>query len=299
MGGSQAQAYVRNQLPIIDLNAINDNHVLTTSFLEQVSGIDSVSFEATGVTGTRTLTAQFSHSTDNITYSPYQPITLANMQTITYNANNRAYFKWYFARAGSDTIGIISVKSISLGYTFDRAALSGFGKFTDIGMISEIGQFLKAVIETKCVEYGGANRFEVLEFEDRQRSGGKNNIVLISAIQIGDETAMFTESGDWPITCDLLVKMANPTQGNPQGYSNDYKEMIGILVSIFREDQNSQNRYSFTFKGVSFVNVALADVGPSMFSISHQRPVFDQTTGTTYQRLELKFTIFANRKILG
>jgi len=290
---------VRESLPIIDLNAINDNHIMSTSFLEQVSAIGSVSFEVTGVTATRTLAVNFAHSTDGTTWSSYQPATLANLQLVAYNANNRCYFRWYFGRAGSDTSGIISVQALSLGYTYNPSAQSNHGAFTDISIRGDIKQFLSAVIQSRVIQSYGEDRWDVKAYEARQGSKAKKNEILIAAINTGGTTDQYIDEGNWPVSCDLLVKMHGGNGGNAQGYNTEYDEMCGILETIFRRDQNASYRYSFTFKGVDFVSIALADLGPSRFSIDDRGDVYDQITDSVYHRYQLNFTIFATRKLQG
>ena len=300
MGGNSIQAHILQQLPIVALSAIGDSHVLSTSFLEQFAAVVSVSRGVTGETGNRTFDFEFRHSIDNSTWSAWFPVTLGYLGSIAYVANNRAYFQWRMTRTGTDNTGTLYWNSLVLGYSYDRQANCGFGSFTDVGMISEVGQFLKAVIQSRVPDYGGRDRFLVLEYEELQASHANNNVVLIAGIQCGGENAMYTESGDWPISCDLYIKMQNGQQGNIQaGYSNDYKEMQGILMQMFREDQAWKLRYSFTFKGVSFVSVPLGELGAAMFAITHQMPIYNKETNATYAHFQLKFTIFAQKIILG
>lgn len=297
--GNQAQVYVRESLPIIDLNAINDNHVMATSFIEQLSGIDSFAIETTGVTGTRTLTVQFRHSTDNLTWTTWNTADISNLQLITYNSNQRAYFQWLFGRAGSDTTGIISVKALSLGFTYNKAALSNFGAFTDVTMRGDLKKFLAAVIQTSVIQYSGKDRWEVKAYELRQGSKALKNEILIASLTTGGTTEQTSGEGNWPIQCDLLVKRHGNNVGIDQGFNDEFDEMCGILETIFRRDQNSQYRYSFNFKGVDFVQIPLSKLGASRFEIDDLGDVYDEATASIYHRYQLKFIIFATRKLLG
>jgi len=294
---NQAQAYVRESLPIIDLNAINDNHIMSTSFLEQVSAIDSVSFEVTGVTATRTLAVNFAHSTDGTTWSSYQPATLANLQLVAYNANNRCYFRWYFGRAGSDTSGIISVRALSLGYTYNPSANFGHGSFTSWGLTDEIFLFLKEIIASVSVREYNENKFDVLNYEVDQNSDSKKNTILVAGINTGQGSSSTISSDEYPCQCYLFIKMRGKNKGNNQGFATEAGYMRGTLLDIFRQRHWMDGRFTFTFKGVDFVAAPLSVLGMTDFKIRDMGVISVAGYDGTYAQLQLNFTIFAQRKI--
>ena len=279
---------------------IGDVLQVNTNFIEQLSAITAVGESMAGVSLTRTYTAEFRHSTDNSTWTAWATWNLANAQAITYDPDDKNYFQHRFTRTGSDATGALELYAIILQYTRDPNAISGHGAFTDIGMIHEVGEFLAAIIQTRVPETtNGKPKFKVLQFEERQTSGASLPLVLVSNVRIGGQAYDLVRQGNWPITCDLLVKMQGATKGTPGVSKTDYSQMIGTLMTMFRHNQNEGYRYSFTFKGTDFVNIALSDLGAADFRIEQVGVVHDRPTDTTYMQLELRFTIFADRKIQG
>lgn len=278
------------------LQNIGDVLVVQSNFIEQLSSIQSVGESVAGVTANRTYTVEFRHSEDNSTWTAWQAWNLANAQAITYDPDATNYFQHRFTRTGSDGSGLLEIYAILIGYTINPNAVSGHGSFTDIGMLWEVQDFLKAVIKSRVIQYAGADKFAVLAFEERQTSGSPKNVILVANVRFDEATPSYSGSSDWPISCDLLVKM----QGAPTSNEHrEFQEMVGILMTVFRQDQNSQYRYSFTFKGVDFVNVALGELSIADFGIIQAGMVHDKKTDCNYMRLELNFTIFAERKILN
>lgn len=298
LGFNQVQAGIRMG---VFLAAIGDILIVESSFIEQLDSVSSIGQNVANVTAARTYTIEFRHSVDNSTWTSWASWTIGSAQAITYDANATNYFQHRITRTGSDATGMLEVQSILLGFLRDPSATAGHGSFTDVGMLWELRQFLKAVIQSRVVQYASRDRFTVLTFEERQTSAATNNVVLIAGLTVTEFANRYTESDDWPIRCDLLVKMEGGTNGNnlPVNGGSDFYEMCGILLTMFREGQNSQYRYSFTFKGVSFVNVALGDLSASAFKIRQIGPVLDSKTDSVYEKFELNFTIFAKKKHLG
>ena len=295
LGAFQVQDHVRPNLPIVSLAAIGDTHVLSTSFIEQLSAVNSIGSEVTGVTATRTFTLEFRHSTDNTTFTAWASATLGNLQAITYTANNRAYYQWRMTRTGSDATGLITWNALVLGSTYDPSATSGHGKFSAWGLRSEIKLFLKAIIETVSITYAGRRTFEVLAFEQAQTSKANANAILIADVTTGTGSANTISSDNYPCECDLLIKMQNGVSGNPQGYATEQEQMAGILLDIFRERNWAGNRFSFTFKGISFVAVPLSELGMTQFKVEDRGLVYVKELDSTYNQIRLKFSIFATR----
>jgi hypothetical protein len=297
---SQAQVYVRGSLPIIDLNAIGDDHTLSTSFIEQLSAVNSIAFETVGVTGTRTADIEFRHSPDNTTWTAWAAATLGNLQSVAYVADNRAYFQWRFTRGGSDATGIISIRAVSLGFTFDPSAMSGHGAFTSWGITDEIFLFLKEIIASVSTtsSYGG-NRFEVLPYELNQNSKATKNVILVAGIRTGRGTANTISSDNYPCQCQLFIKMQGKNGGDNQGFSTEAGWMRGTLLDIFRERNWAGNRFTFTFKSVDFVAAPLSVLGMTKFSIDDLGPTYVSGYDGAYTQLQLNFTIFATRNTLG
>lgn len=71
-----------------------------------------------GETGIRYFNREFRYSTNGITYSPWIPLTIPNIQAISVSPNNTFYIEYHYERVGSDPTGNLEFLNNSLVATY-------------------------------------------------------------------------------------------------------------------------------------------------------------------------------------
>lgn len=106
---------------------INDTLLITsTSPLVGIVKFTGWADITIGETSTRYFNKTFSYSVDGIFFTPWQPLTTANVQAIEVNSTDYFYVTYRYTRAGTDTSGLLEFQEVDLLGEFEAVTCANY-----------------------------------------------------------------------------------------------------------------------------------------------------------------------------
>jgi len=267
----------------VSIATTGDTHTLRFPFLEQVSGLTVAGIDLAD-------TVHFRWGTDGATWSAWIVFNTVNVAAVVLDPDNRFYIE---VRVTSVTALPISWGLCFFNITYDPNALAGHGCLTDLGLYGELRELLCVAIQSQMPtsSTGGKRVFVAKSWQDKQSlSQGLFPVYVYGIRNLGSEDVTFggTMNNDlWEAR--IAIKTVAEVKGSNVGGVPIFEYVKGILHRLFDARSYNEVFYSFTFKGVAFVNIRLNELAVRGFRM--QDTGFSIGENDEYQEFSVNFTV--------
>lgn len=267
----------------LSISAPLDSAVLQFGMIEQVSGLTDAAIQVSGTTATRTYSAEFRWSNDNALWSSWMAFTTPMLQAISPNEDLPFYIEIRVTRTGSDNTGAIVWEYCSFGVNIDDQAVSGFGKISQGNIIGDLKEYWTNLIQSWVYKYDGADNWEVKYIPNRWTySTNKPTVYLTELVQLDQAREGSSFKQNWQIRVGF-----KPVKNKTVGLD----EMQSRWIQTFSPWNFGRFDWSFTFKGVDFINARMSDFGIHDVSPSGMVELNDEGTHEGWRELTLSFSV--------
>jgi len=266
------------------LPAIGDIRVLQFQMLEQVSALSDAAIQVDNSTLTRTFEAEFRLSTDGTSFGSWLAFTNPMLAGLVIDANNQLYIEIRVTRTGSDASGVLVWSFAGFTATIDDQATVGRGLPSQENIHGDTIALFIAVIQSWVWQVEGGDHYHV-DYKPRfwEFTTVKPTIYLHSLLQTGT-------SHDAISDMNRLAQISigiKPVKGRTEGYN----EQLSRLLSMFDPLNEGVVRWTFTYKGVRYIDATLADLGMRIESTSGMQEFHDQDAHVIYNEFVLSFSL--------
>ncbi len=267
----------------VSIATTGDTHTLRFPFLEQVSGLTVAGIDLAD-------TVHFRWGTDGATWSAWIVFNTVNVAAIVLDPDNRFYIE---VRVTSVTALPISWGLCFFNITYNPNALAGHGCLTNLGIYGELRDLLCVAIQSQMPtsSSGGARVKVCKSFPEKQSlSQGLFPVYVYNISCLGSEdTNMGGAMSNDLWEARIAIKTVAEVKGSNVGGTPIFEYVKGILRELFDRRTANDQLYSFTFKGVAFVNIQLNELALRNFGMTDRG--FGIGENDEYQEFSVKFTV--------